>query len=93
MVENTKPKFFYGYIIVLAAFLIAALAWGANRTFGVFLEPMVNEFGWTRAGISGTFTLCMIITGLLGIISGRLNDRLGPRLVLTCYDCQRLGLN
>jgi len=83
MVENMKPKFFYGYIIVLAAFLVTALAWGSNRTFGVFLEPMINEFGWTRAGISGTFTLCMLVTGLFGIAAGRLNDRFGPRLVLT----------
>ena len=82
MVENVKPKLFYGYIIVLAGFLVAGLAWGANRTFGVFLEPIITEFDWTRAATSGAFTLCMIITGLVGIIAGRLNDRLGPRLIL-----------
>ena len=87
-----KPKFFYGYIIVLAAVLITALAWGANRTFGVFLEPIISEFGWTRAGISGAYTLCMIITGLLGIVAGRLNDRFGPRLLLTaCGSFMGLG--
>ena len=83
MVENVKPKFFYGYIVVAVAVGIMMLAWGANRTFGVFLEPLINEFSWTRAGVSGAFTLCMLITGLLGIVAGRLNDRFGPRLVMT----------
>ncbi len=87
-----KPKFFYGYIIVLAAVSITAIAWGANRTFGVFFEPIISEFGWTRASISGAYTLCMIITGLLGIVTGRLNDRFGTKLVLTvCGSFMGLG--
>ena len=80
--ENRKPKLFYGYVVVAAAVCIMMIAWGSNRTFGVFLEPMLNEFGWTRAGISGAFTLCMIIMGLFAIAAGRLTDRFGPRVVL-----------
>jgi len=69
-------------VVVAAAVCIMMIAWGSNRTFGVFLEPMLNEFGWTRAGISGAFTLCMIIMGLFAIVAGRLTDRFGPRVVL-----------
>ena len=83
MIEHRSPKFFYGYIIVLAAFCAMMLSWGASRSFGVFLEPIIDEFSWTRAATSGAFTVCMIILGLLGIIAGRLNDRFGPRLLLT----------
>jgi len=80
-----KPKLFYGYIVAAAAVSIMTIVWGANRTFGVFLEPMLDEFGWTRAGISGAFTLCMVVMGLVSIAAGRLTDKIGPRpVLLTC---------
>jgi len=80
-----KPKLFYGYIVAAAAVSIMTIVWGANRTFGVFLEPMLDEFGWTRAGISGAFTLCMVVMGLVAIVAGRLTDKIGPRpVLLTC---------
>ncbi len=79
--EDRKPKLFYGYIVVAAAVSIMTIAWGANRTFGVFLEPMLDEFGWTRAGVSGAYTLAMIIAGAVAIAVGRITDRFGPRMV------------
>ncbi|MFC2017287.1 MFS transporter, partial [Chloroflexota bacterium] len=83
MVENVKPKFFYGYIVVLAGFLIMMIIFGMNYSFGVFFKPLLTEFGWTRAETSGAFSLCMVLHGLLAIVTGRLNDRLGPRIVVT----------
>ena len=80
---GAKPGFFYGYIIVVAAFCIMVAMWGAYLSFGVFFKPLINEFGWTRAMTSGAFSLSMIISGLLGIVMGVLTDRLGPRLVMT----------
>ncbi|MBL7124678.1 MAG: MFS transporter [Dehalococcoidales bacterium] len=78
-----KPRFFYGYIVGVAAFLIQLLVWGTYNTFGVFFKPMSSEFGWTRAMTSGPRSLCFLLIGLVGIIVGRLNDRFGPRLVMT----------
>ena len=43
---------------------------------------MVREFGWTRAGFSGAFTLGMIILGLISLLAGRLADKIGPRTLL-----------
>jgi len=80
---NVKPRQLYrGYLVVAACFLIATVAWGANRTFGVFFEPMLDEFGWTRAATSGAFTIVMIIMGVFTLVTGRLTDRYGPRPVL-----------
>lgn len=78
-----KPDFFYGYIIVLAGFIIMVVSWGTFYTFGVFFKPLLTEFGWTRAITSGAFSLCSLLLGILAIIVGRLNDRFGPRLVVT----------
>jgi MFS family permease len=85
MKKKNPSRFFYGYIIVAAAFWIKAVAMGANRTFGVFLSPLTQDFGWSRTGISGAFTLCLVVVGFLSVAAGQLNDRIGPRrLIVAC---------
>jgi len=56
---------------------------GARFSFGVFFAPVLNEFGWTRAATSGGFSLTWVFTGLLSIVVGRLNDKFGPRIIMT----------
>jgi len=80
---KTEPRFFYGYIVVVVAFFIMVVTWAVYYSFGVFFKPLLNEFGWTHAVISGAFSLSMTIYGVLGIVVGVLNDRFGPRVVLT----------
>jgi MFS family permease len=48
---------------------------------------MLNEFGWSRALTSGAVTLSMLGQGTGAIIMGRLNDKLGPRFVMTFCGC------
>jgi MFS family permease len=43
----------------------------------------MNEYGWSRAGISGALSVSFIMCGLSSIVLGRLNDRMGPRLIMT----------
>ena len=80
---GTEPQFFYGYIVVVAAFLIMLVMFGVYYAFGVFFKPVLAEFGWTRVMTSGAFSLSWIVSGLLAIVMGRLTDRFGPRLVMT----------
>ena len=82
MSKKKKSRFFYGYIVVMAGALIMTIAWGTNRSFGVFLEAMLREFGWTRAAISASFTFNVLITGILAIFIGRLTDRFGARIIV-----------
>lgn len=81
--EVSKSKIFYGYIVVLSAFLIVLIGNGTFFSFGVFFEPLLKEFGWTRAETSGAYSLATLIIGFMAIVMGRLNDRFGPRIVLT----------
>ncbi len=78
--SQTPP---YGYMIVALSLLIMVIAWGVNYSFGVFLTPLLDEFGWTRAMTSGAFSLAMLMEGLGGIFMGRLTDKVGPRVVMT----------
>lgn len=74
---------FYGYIVVVAAFVVMMMTGGTFYSFGVFFKPLLAEFGWTRAMTSGAYSLCILLAGLLGIGTGRLTDRFGPRAVAT----------
>jgi MFS family permease len=78
-----KSNIFYGYVVVAAAFLITIVAHGAQHTFGIFFKPLLDHFGWTKAATSAPFSLYLVLYGLLSIFVGRMNDRLGPRLVMT----------
>jgi MFS family permease len=78
-----KPRLYYGYVIVAASFIIMILSQGLYIIFGFFIVPLLDEFGWTRAAISGAFSLSNVLQGLLGIVMGGLVDRFGPRVVVT----------
>jgi MFS family permease len=78
-----SSKIFYGYIVVLAGFLILLIGWGSFFSFGVFFNALVREFNWTRAETAGGFSLVTLLTGLMAIVMGRLNDRFGPKVVLS----------
>jgi len=81
--STNEPRFSYSYVVVAAALCIMVVSFGTRVAFGVFFKPMLTDFGWTRAMTSGAASVSTVIEGLLGIVMGGLNDRLGPRVVLT----------
>ncbi len=77
-----KARYFYGYNIVAAGFTIQAVCIGAMFAYGVFFKELQAEFGWSRTTISGASSLAFLIMGAVGILAGRLNDRIGPRVLI-----------
>jgi len=82
--DKNRQPFFYGYIIIVAGFFIQAVVWGASNSFGIFFDPLINEFGWSRATISGAASLGFLVHGCSSIVLGNLNDRFGPRIIMSC---------
>jgi len=80
---EVKPRFFYGDIIVILGFLCMMVAAGLWDSFGIFIKPLLGDFGWNRATVSSSYSLSLLIFGLMGVIAGGLTDKFGPRLVLT----------
>ncbi|MDO8634712.1 MAG: MFS transporter [Dehalococcoidia bacterium] len=75
---------FPGWWIVIASGVIWATAIGSYQTFGVFLKPIQNEFGWGRAVTASAFLISGLTAAILAPVTGTLSDRFGPRLVVTC---------
>jgi MFS family permease len=73
----------YKYMAVVIAFFIMLIVYGIYYSFGIFFKPVLDEFGWSRAETSGAFSLSWIMQGFFSIVMGWLNDKLGPRVVLS----------
>jgi MFS family permease len=74
-----REKYYYGYNILAAGFIMQGICYGAMFTYGVFFKEFQTEFGWSRAMISGASSLAFLIGGAFGIPAGRLNDKIGPK--------------
>jgi MFS family permease len=72
----------YGWVIVAAGAVISCVAMGAMFSLPVYLQPIADETGWSRAGISGAMTIGFIVMGVAGFGWGTLSDRIGPRPVV-----------
>ena len=83
MDKAKQDKFLYSYAIAAACFCIQAIGVGTFVSYGIFFSPLISEFGWSRATIAGAASICFLLSGLLGIFVGRLNDRIGPRKIMT----------
>jgi OFA family oxalate/formate antiporter-like MFS transporter len=78
-----KRKFFYGYIIVFVIFILQIVLVGPEASFGVFLKPITAEFNWPMAFVAGAFSAYCVVQAFSSILMGWLNDRMGPRFVMT----------
>jgi MFS family permease len=74
--------FFYGWLMVVAGFVVLMVSWGSQFAFSVFLIPLTEHFGWTRADTAGVFSFNYLLFGAGSIFSGKLTERFGPRAVV-----------
>jgi MFS family permease len=77
-------RVFYGWWIVLAAFLNLFFSVGiVFYGFPVFYPSIVDSLGFTRAQLTQGFLLGFVVAALLfGLLAGVLIDRLGSRQVI-----------
>ncbi len=65
--------------ITMAALVAAA---GFRSSTGALLEPLEDEFGWSRATTSGAVSLNLVIYGLTAPFAAALMERFGVRRVV-----------
>lgn len=82
----TQPthRLFYGWWLVGASFLVLLVTVGIGLYAPpVFLVPLQNHFGWSRAAIAGGGAVAALTVGIMGPLVGVWIDRYGPRRVMT----------
>lgn len=83
----------YAWVIVAACTVSLTLEGGITYSFGIFFKPLSEDFGWSRAVMSGVFSVSMLSTGLAAFIAGWLVDRFGPTATaVLCSFLVGLGL-
>lgn len=71
---------FYGWKLVGLALLVIGLASGPIWSgVGVWVKALETHFGWSRAQLTGAFSLAQLEGSIVGPFLGYLIDRLGPR--------------
>ena len=85
--QQSKPKFFYGWVVVLGCLCIQAAAVGIiSNTLSVFIVPCCEDLGVAR----GTFTLYNSFAMLGGLFMSPLwgeffkNHRFKPFMIIGC---------
>ena len=76
-------QIFWGWYVVLGAFLVLCLSYGVRYSFGVFVHPMFKETGWPMSVISISASVNVLVYSISGIFWGRLADRVAPKWMMT----------
>ncbi|MGB3684077.1 MAG: MFS transporter [Rubrobacteraceae bacterium] len=78
-----KPRFFYGWVVVAAVFVVLTFAAGLgfyNAT--VYLQALVDEQGFSIGAASGATAMFFVVSGLAAIPIARIVERYDPRWVI-----------
>ena len=80
-----RLPFYYGWVILAVASVpsFGARPVMAVATLSVFVVPMTDEFGWSRAQFSGAVSLGALFGLLVSPFAGRLIDRYGSGMLLS----------
>jgi len=79
-ISENKPsqgRVHYAWIAAGVAFLTLLAAAGARATPGVILQPLGNEFQWSRATVSSIVSINIFLYGLIGPFAAALYQRFG----------------
>ena len=78
-----NQKIFYGYWLVLAAFLAQFISIGMySYVLGSFMTPMIDELGWSRADFTLTRTIGQVVMAGVGVFIGSRVDQFGGRPIM-----------
>ncbi|MBI5443750.1 MAG: MFS transporter [Deltaproteobacteria bacterium] len=76
---RSAPWVHYAWVIVAVTFLALITAAAVRSAPGVFIVPLEREFGWTRATISVSLSVNLLLYGLIGPFAAGLLEEIGVK--------------
>ena len=73
---------FWGWYVVFGSFSIMIISYGVRYSFGVFVKPMLVEYGWPMTIIQLGSSVNLVMYACAGVFTGWLLDRIAPRWVM-----------
>ncbi|MFC1907043.1 MFS transporter [Chloroflexota bacterium] len=83
MIRRINDKIFYGWVMVVASMVIGCALMGIRLSYGVFFKSLQGDFELSRAVTSSVYSAYMIGSAVLGILTGWVLDRYGPRVTVS----------
>ena len=77
-----KNKIFYGWFIILGAFLLIFLDGLLLYSFGVLLPSIETKYGLSNASVASIFSVRCLVFAFSMILFGKLTDKYKPQKVI-----------
>jgi len=75
-----KKKIRNRWFVVLGAVFIQVCL-GAIYSWSLFNQPLIDKFGWRQDQVVMTYSIAIFMFAISTLVSGRLQDKIGPRIV------------
>ncbi|MDV7357521.1 MFS transporter [Rhodococcus oxybenzonivorans] len=77
------PRLHYAWLVAMVAFLALVGAASFRAAPSILIDPLHEDFGWSRASISSAVSINLVLYGLTSPFAAALMGRFGMRRVVT----------
>uniref|UniRef100_A0A3Q4AGV2 Monocarboxylate transporter 7 n=1 Tax=Mola mola TaxID=94237 RepID=A0A3Q4AGV2_MOLML len=81
-VYSAAPDGGWGWVVAVAFFLVEVFTYGNIKSFGIFLQDLMEEFGEPNSRVSWIVSISVFVMTFNGPISSMLTNRFGFQLVV-----------
>uniref|UniRef100_A0A3P8UFN1 Monocarboxylate transporter 7 n=1 Tax=Cynoglossus semilaevis TaxID=244447 RepID=A0A3P8UFN1_CYNSE len=72
----------WGWAVAVAFFLVEVFTYGTIKSFGIFLQDLMTEFGETNSRVSWIVSICVFVMTFNAPLSSVMTNRFGFQLVV-----------
>lgn len=81
-VYTEVPDGGWGWVVAVAFFFVEVFTYGVIKSFGVFLQDLMTEFGESNSRVSWVVSICVFVMAFTAPLSTVLSNRFGFRPVV-----------